>query len=75
MADAAAPNEGTKPMLAPIIIERNFLVNGKRVTAHITFPATIASEIGLENMYLCAQRVLVRLDSKEGKVKELRLGE
>lgn len=62
-------------MIAPIIVERHFLVNGKRITCHVTFPATIANEIGLENMYLCAQRVIVRLDSKEGKIKELKLGE
>ena len=67
--------EKAKPMVAPIIIERSFRVAGKRVTAHITFPAAIASEIGLENMYLCAQRVLVRLDSKEAKIQDLKLGE
>jgi hypothetical protein len=75
MADVAKPGEGTKPILAPITVERNFNVNGKRVTVHVTFPATIANEIGLENMYLCAQRVIVKMDSKEGKIKELRLGE
>lgn len=68
------PDEA-KPMAAPITIERNYQVNGKRVTAQVTFPAAIAKEIGMENMYLCAQRVIVRLESKEGKIKELRLGE
>jgi hypothetical protein len=68
-------NEPGKPMVAPIILERTFKVGGKRVTCHVTFPAAIASEIGLENMFLCAQRVLVRLDSKETKVQEVKLGE
>lgn len=67
--------EDVKPLLAPITVERSFLVGGKRVTCLVTFPATIAKEIGLENMYLCAHRVLVRLEAKDGKVKELKLGE
>lgn len=67
--------EAGKPMVAPIIVERSYRVGGKRVTCTVTFPATIASEIGLENMYLCAQRILVRLDSKETKVQDLKLGE
>ncbi|HLE47196.1 MAG TPA: hypothetical protein VI818_02780 [Candidatus Thermoplasmatota archaeon] len=68
-------SEGTKPMVAPITLEKHFLVGGKRVTCHVTFPAQIAAEIGLENMFACAQRVLVRLESKEGKIKELKLGQ
>lgn len=62
-------------MVAPIILERAFQVAGKRVVVHVTFPAVIAQEIGLENMFLCANRVLVRMDSKDAKIKELRLGE
>ena len=65
----------TKPIMAPIIIEKNFLVGGKRVTCQVTFPVGIAKEIGLENMYLCAKSVLVKLEGKDGKVKELKLGE
>lgn len=68
-------SEEGKPMIAPITVERNYLVNGKRVTCQVTFPAMIARDIGLENMYLCAQRVIVRLESKDGKIKELKLGE
>ena len=64
-----------KPMVAPIILERAFRVNGKRVVAHVTFPATIAKEIGLENLYLCAQRVLVRLESKDATIQDLKLGD
>ncbi|HLE48055.1 MAG TPA: hypothetical protein VI818_07140 [Candidatus Thermoplasmatota archaeon] len=67
--------EETKPMVAPITVERHYQVSGKRLTVHITFPAQIAKEIGLETMYLCAQRVLVSLDSKEHRIKELKLGE
>lgn len=68
-------NEAGKPMVAPITVERSYRVGGKRVVCQVTFPATIAGEIGLENMYLCAQRVLVRLESKEAKIQELKLGD
>ena len=62
-------------MVAPITVEKHFLVGGKRVTCQVTFPALIAKEIGLENMYACAQRVIVKLDSRDTKVKDLKLGE
>ncbi|HEX9816289.1 MAG TPA: hypothetical protein VGB18_04860 [Candidatus Thermoplasmatota archaeon] len=68
-------DEASKPMVAPITVERSFRVGGKKVVCHVTFPAAIAKEIGLENMYLCAQRVLVRLDSKDTKIQEMKLGE
>lgn len=64
-----------KPLEAPIILERNFLVSGKRVSVHVTFPAMLGKEIGLENAYLCAQRILVKLESKYTSVKELKLGD
>ena len=64
-----------KRMSSPITVERTFLVQGKRVTCQVTFPALIGDEIGLENVYACAQRVLIRLDSKDTKIKELKLGE
>ena len=68
-------SEEGKPMVAPIMVERSYRVGGKKVVCQVTFPAAIAKEIGLENMYLCAQRILVRLDSKDAKIQELKLGE
>ena len=64
-----------KPMQAPITVEKNFLVGGKRVTFQIIFPAILGAEIGLENTYQCAQRILVRAESKHAPVKELKHGE
>lgn len=68
-------SEDAKAMVAPITVERSYRVGGKKVVCHVTFPAAIAKEIGLENMYLCAQRVLVRLESKDAKIQELKLGD
>ena len=68
-------DETSKPMVAPITVERSYRVGGKKVVCQVTFPAAIAKEIGLENMYLCAQRILVRLESKDTKISELKLGE
>lgn len=64
-----------KPMQAPITVEKNYLVAGKRVTFQIIFPAILGAEIGLENTFQCAQRIIVRADSKHATVKELKLGE
>lgn len=68
-------DDEAKPMVAPITVERAFQVAGKRVVCQVVFPATIAKEIGLENMFLCANRVLVHLESRDVRIKELRLGE
>lgn len=62
-------------MAAPIIVERNYLVAGKRVTVQAYFPATLAKEIGQENLLACAQRVLLRVEAKGTEVRELRLGD
>jgi hypothetical protein len=59
---------------APIIVERNFLVDGRKITVHVTFPSRLGKEIGMENTYACAQGVLVRVDSAKATVKELKRG-
>lgn len=64
-----------KPLAAPITVEKNFLVGGKRVTFQAVFPAFLGKEIGLENVYKCAQKVLVRVEGKGVEVRELKLGE
>jgi hypothetical protein len=64
-----------KPMEAPITLEKNFLVAGKRITVQVVFPSSLGKQIGLENAYAAAQSALVRVESKHAAVKELRLGE
>lgn len=63
-----------KPLEAPIIVERNFLVDGKKVTVHVTFPAKLGKEIGLENTYACAQGILVQAESDKAKIKPIKIG-
>jgi hypothetical protein len=79
MTEAPKGDASKEPQLksleAPIILERNFLIGGKRITVHVTFPAQLGKEIGLENVYVCAQRLLVKAEGKGVAVKELRLGE
>jgi len=64
-----------KPMEAPITVERSYLVGGKRVTFQVVFPASLGKEIGLENAYTAAQRLILRCEGKNVQVKELKLGE
>jgi hypothetical protein len=73
--DVSEDNPDMKPLEAPIIVERNFLVDGKKVTVHVTFPAKLGREIGLENTYACAQGVLVKMESSKAKVKDLKSGQ
>jgi len=67
--------EDLKPLKAPITLERNYLVAGKRVTFQVIFPADLGAEIGIENVYACAQRAIIRAEGKNSTVKELKLGE
>ena len=64
-----------KPLAAPIIVEKHFLIGGKRVAFQAVFPAHIAKDIGQENVYACAQKVLLRVEGKNAEIKELKLGE
>ena len=68
-------DDSPKPLEAPIIVERSFLVDGKKVTVHVTFPAKLGKEIGMENTYACAQGILVRAESTRAQVKELKAGQ
>lgn len=70
----AMPDEA-KPLVAPITLERHYLIAGKRVTVQVVFPSHVAKDIGAENVYLCAQKVLLRVESKHTEVRELKLGE
>lgn len=64
-----------KPMEAPVTLEKNYLVGGKRITVQVVFPSSLGKEIGLENSYTAAQRAIVRVEGKNVTVKELKLGE
>jgi hypothetical protein len=64
-----------KPMEAPITLERSYLVGGKRITFQVVFPASLGKEIGLENAYTAAQKIILRCEGKNIAVKELKLGE
>lgn len=67
--------EETKPLQAPITVEKNFLVAGKRLTLQVIFPAHLGKDIGMENVYAAAQRIIIRLESKNTSVKEIKPGE
>src|SRR5687767_2779722 len=72
---ARAMADDLKPMEAPITVERSYLVGGKRVTFQVVFPASLGTEIGLENAYTAAQKIILRCEGKNIAVKELKLGE
>lgn len=66
------PEEPLKKIEGPITIEQPFNVDGKRLVVKVTFPATIASEIGMEAMFAAANRCLVSVESKTHKVEKPR---
>ena len=64
--------EPLKKLEGPITIEQAFNVDGKRLLVKVTFPATIAKDIGMEAMYQCANRALVHLESKTHNIEKPR---
>lgn len=66
------PDEELKRMVGPITIEQAFNVDGKRLLVKVTFPAAIAADIGMEQMYQCANRALVHLESKTHHIEKPR---
>ncbi|MCA1814324.1 MAG: hypothetical protein LC624_10310 [Halobacteriales archaeon] len=66
--------EPLKKLEGPITVEQLFTVDGKRLAVHVTFPAVIATEIGMEQLLVAANRCLVSIDSKTHKVEKVRSG-
>lgn len=75
MTSDTGPKGDLKPLEAPIIVERIYQIAGKRVTFHVVFPAALGRTIGLENVYQCAQAVVVRVESKNAPIKEVKRGQ
>lgn len=55
---------------APITVERSFRVEGKQVSVQAVIPAAAAKEAGMETAMALAQRILLRLESKQAKIEE-----
>lgn len=66
------PEEPLKKMEGPITVEHPFNVDGKRLVVKVTFPATIASDIGMEHLFVAANRCLVHLESKTHRIEKPR---
>lgn len=66
------PEEPLKKMEGPITVEHPFTVDGKRLVVKVTFPAPIASDIGMEQVLVAANRCLVSIESKTHKVEKPR---
>lgn len=82
VAPAMADEEGKKaqsdetrvPFSSSFTVERAFLVNGKRIVVNVVIPAAAAKAIGMEATLEAARRMLVRVESKEARVEEVKRG-
>jgi protein-disulfide isomerase-like protein with CxxC motif len=73
MSEAGATGAaGEKPLSGTVAVERAFRVDGKRVIVRITWPATVAAEIGMDHVMVAARRMLVEAESGEAKVSPIR---
>lgn len=72
MSEATPPAGADKPISGTVSVERVFRVDGKRVTVTITWPATVATEIGMDHVMVAARRMLVEAESSEAKVNPVR---
>lgn len=75
MVDAPDPDasgEDTGPPKGPVKVERQFKVDGKKMTVLVTFPAQVAEEIGLDDVLVAANRAVVTIDTKNHDVEKIR---
>lgn len=75
MVDAPDPDasgDDAGPPKGPVKIEREFKVDGKKMTVLVTFPAQVSEEIGLDNLLVAANRALVTLDNKNHDIEKIR---
>ncbi|MHB8585565.1 MAG: hypothetical protein ACYDDF_06995 [Thermoplasmatota archaeon] len=70
--NAGGASEGSKKFEGPITIEQSFKVDGKKLTVHVTFPATVVSEVGMEGLTVAANRAIIIVDSKNHVVEKVR---
>lgn len=73
---AERSDEGDKqvPFSSSFTVERTFRVDGKRIVVQAVIPAAAAKEIGMEATLQAARRMLLRVDSKEARVEEIKRG-
>lgn len=64
----------TKKFEGPVTIEQSFKVDGRKLTVLVTFPAAVASEVGMEALTLAANRAIVTLETKNHQVEKFRPG-
>lgn len=70
--DPDASGDETGPPKGPVKVEREFKVDGKKMTVLVTFPAQVSEEIGLDNLLVAANRAIVTLDNKNHDVEKIR---
>lgn len=70
--DPDASGDETGPPKGPVKVEREFKVDGKKMTVLVTFPAQVAEEVGLDNVLVAANRAIVTLDNKNHEVEKIR---
>lgn len=70
--DPNASGDETGPPKGPVKVEREFKVDGKKMTVLVTFPAQVSEEIGLDNLLVAANRAIVTLDNKNHDVEKIR---
>lgn len=64
----------TKKFEGPVTIEQSFKVDGRKLTVLVTFPGSVAAEIGMEGLTLAANRAIVSLETKNHQVEKFRPG-
>jgi hypothetical protein len=61
----------TKDFQGPITIEKSFEVDGRKLTAKVTFPAPVVEEAGMENLVLASNRAVWEMETNSHEIDEL----
>lgn len=70
--DPDASGEESGPPKGPVKVEREFEVDGRKLTVLVTFPAQVSEEIGMDNILVAANRAIVTLDTNSHEIEKIR---
>jgi hypothetical protein len=72
--DAPDPDAGdeTGPPKGPVTIEQPFEIDDRKLDVHVTFPAQVSEEIGLDKILVAANRAVVKIETDDHDIEKIR---
>ncbi len=72
MSNLTNPGDEMKDFEGPITLEKSFKVDGRKLTARVTFPAPVVEEVGFERLLKAGNRAVWEMESNSHDVQKIR---